>query len=566
MNDFYQEPPELDNQYLQDPVLQRFLMRVLPHDILQAARPQLERLGHRAVTDLNDLAQQAELQQPRHVPYDPWGRRVDHIEVSPAWDALKRVSAQEGLVAMGYEQPYGAYSRVCQFSLLYLFHPSSAVFSCPLAMTDGAARALQIYGRGTAARDVFSHFTSRDPERFWTSGQWMTERTGGSDVRGTSTIAKPQADGSYRLYGAKWFTSATTSEIAMTLARIQTKQTAGDLSLFYLKLKDGANRLNRIQIHRLKHKLGTQALPTAELSLIGSEAHLVGSPGDGVKKISAQFNITRIYNAVCAVGTMRRGLALARSYAAKRKVFGKLLIHQPLHQQTLAHLEVVYRGNFLLTFQVAGLLGEVEAEGGNDESKSLLRLLTPVAKLYTAKQGVDFSSEILECFGGAGYVEDTGLPRLLRDAQVLSIWEGTTNVLSLDTLRALGKGSAFDSYFKAVKERLSRITERRLGPAIAVLEKRLQQLLAQVRALAEFPLERVEMVARALAFNLAEVFAGSLLAEQAQWEAEKFDEEEGILVVKHWIDTQKTPLFLPDDRNTALARRLFRDPSQFPQT
>src|SRR5690606_4112745 len=230
---------------------------------------------------------------PVHIPYDPWGKRIDEIKVSDSWNQLHEIAAEEGIVAAGYERTQGEFSRLYQFAKLYLYHPSSAIYSCPLAMTDGAARLLELYGTEDMKERAYKFLTSRDPQTFWTSGQWMTERTGGSDVSGTSTIAKKEGD-QYKLYGVKWFTSATTSQMAMTLARIE-----GDekLSLFYLELRDKSGELQNIQINRLKDKLGTKALPTAELTLSGTPATLVGEAGKGIKTISTLFNITRLYNA-----------------------------------------------------------------------------------------------------------------------------------------------------------------------------------------------------------------------------------------------------------------------------
>src|SRR2546430_12000736 len=160
--------------------------------------PGLRRLGERAVTDLLALAEEAEASPPHHVPYDGWGRRVDRIVTSAAWYELDRVAASEGIVATAYERAHGAHSRVDQFTRLYLFAPSSALYSCPLAMTDGAARFLEVHG-DNSTRAVFDRLTTRDPERFWTSGQWMTERTGGSDVASTTTVAKCESGNEYRL-------------------------------------------------------------------------------------------------------------------------------------------------------------------------------------------------------------------------------------------------------------------------------------------------------------------------------------------------------------------------------
>jgi putative acyl-CoA dehydrogenase len=479
MDEFFQQGPQLQNQFSEDRLLQKYLKERVPAEILAQWLPQLKRLGERAVTDMLSWSNEAEAHPPKHVPYDPWGRRIDSIETSAAWKNLERVAAEEGLIATGYERKYGDLSRVYQMCLLYLYHSSSAFFSCPLAMTDGAARAIELYGDDSLKKRAFKHLTSRDPDQFWTSGQWMTEKAGGSDVSGTATIAKKvgAADANtYELYGAKWFTSATTSQMAMTLARIEGAEAGSrGLSLFYLELRDSDGHLQNIEVHRLKDKLGTKALPTAELTLKGTPAILVGGPGGGVKKISSLFNITRIYNSVCAISHARRALALAWDYSQKRQAFGKKLVDLPLHLHTLQEMDAEFEGCFKIVMRAAELLGKDECGTATAEESALLRLLTPVAKLYTAKKTIQICSEALECFGGAGYVEDTGLPRLLRDAQVFSIWEGTTNVLSLDVIRALEKENAFPPFIAEITSRLAKVTDaskaRELRAALEQLQR-----------------------------------------------------------------------------------------------
>src|SRR2546423_2748436 len=405
MSEFFQDPPKLGNQYDDDALLRGYLRWRLPPKILGEIEPELHRLGDRVVTDILALGEAAEAEPPSHVPYDAWGVRVDRILTSDAWRALDRVSAEEGIVATGYERAHGAHSRIDQFARLYLFAPSSALYSCPLAMTEGAGRFLEPNG-DNETKSVFAHLTSRDPNQFWTSGQWMTERTGGSDVGSTSTVARCDQGLDYRLYGSKWFTSATTSQVAMTLARIEGAPAgSAGLSVFLVTLRDNNGKLRNIRVDRLKDKLGTRALPTAELTLDGTPARLVGGTGEGVRKIAALFNITRVYNTVAAVAGMRRGIALASDYARRRHAFGKSLIEHPLHVETLAEMQLELRAAFLLAFRVVELLGREECGEATDSELRLLRLLIPVAKLYTAKQAIASASETLGSFGGAGYVE-----------------------------------------------------------------------------------------------------------------------------------------------------------------
>jgi putative acyl-CoA dehydrogenase len=538
MSEFYQAAPELANQYDEDGLLRAWFDVRVPRELCEQWQPGLRALGARVAGDVLALAAQAEAQPPRLVHYDAWGRRIDRVDMAPAWRALHAVAAEEGIVATAYERSAGRWSRVHQFARLYLFHPSSALYTCPLAMTDGAARVLELHGPAELQREVLPRLISRDPAYAWTSGQWMTERTGGSDVSGTTTEARLE-DGRIRLYGTKWFTSAVTSEVALALAR-SPGQSGLSLYCVHTAAADGAP--NRMRVLRLKDKLGTRAMPTAELALEGTPAVQVGATDQGVRTVATMLNITRLYNACCAIAGMRRGLALARDYARRRSAFGKALAAHPLHVRTLADLEIERRAAFVLVFELAALLGAEETATANTDERHLLRLLTPVVKLYTAKQGVAVLSEVLECFGGAGYIEDTGLPRLLRDAQVLPIWEGTTNVLSLDVLRVLRKVDALQSWAADIERRVRTVNTPVLAPARAALEQAVARVRDYAAGLAGQADDATEAGARALAFALARCYAGALLIELAGLRREASD---GILhaeAAQRWCAGELAPL------------------------
>jgi hypothetical protein len=227
--------------------------------------------------------------------------------------------------------------------------------------------------------------------------------------------------------------------------------------------------------------------------------------------------VTRVYNAVAAVAGMRRATALARDYAARRVAFGKRLLDQPLHAETLAAMELEWRAGFLLAFHVVELLGRQETGEATNDELALLRLLIPVAKLYTAKQAVAVASEALESFGGAGYIEDTGIPRLLRDAQVLSLWEGTTNVLSLDVLRAIEKTNALESFLGTARRRLAALRGDSLGSPTARVRDALNAIESFAHHATEEGREYVEARARAFSYALARTAAALLLLEYADW-------------------------------------------------
>src|SRR5215217_4373819 len=465
---FQQAPPGLGNQYYDDRVLRSYLARVLPNDVLCEAHESLAEMGRLAGAELYELQLADRLNEPTLTQWDAWGNRVDKIELTALWHLAERIAAEHGVVAIAYERTHGSLSRVHQCALAYLFTPSTDIYSCPLAMTDGAARTLLTSGNQMLIERAVPHLITRDANEFWTAGQWMTELTGGSDVGLSETIAKEDA-GSFRLYGRKWFTSAVTSQIALTLARLEGNPPGGrGLALFYVETRDEHGLPRNIEINRLKDKLGTRKVPTAELTLAGTPAQLIKGTSDGVRNIAPLLNITRLWNGISAVALMRRGLALTSDYAHKRIAFGAPLSEKPLHRDTLAGLEAEAEAAFHLAFFVAELTGRSEIGEITDDEALLLRLLTPVMKLTTGKQAVAVASEVLETFGGAGYVEDTGLPVLLRDSQVLPIWEGTTNVLALDVLRALRGSESLKQFELTVTHCLEPVRESRLADAARI--------------------------------------------------------------------------------------------------
>ncbi len=520
---FFQEPPSLGNLYTSDRALRSYLSRALPDDVMRAVEPELAEMGELSGGFFWELDRRYRGTEPRLVQWDPWGNRIDAIEITPVWEAAARVAAEKGVVATAYERKHGELSRIHQYALAYLFDGSTEVYTCPLAMTDGAAKTLLVHGNKELVDRAVTRLTSRDPARAWTSGQWMTERTGGSDVAISETVARKDGE-QWRLYGTKWFTSATTSQMALTLARPEGNPPGGHgLALFYVELRDENGRLRNIQVNRLKDKLGTRMVPTAELTLDGAPATPVVGLNDGIRHIAPMLNITRTWNAVGACTAMRKGLALARDYAKKRVAFGAPLAQKPLHVDTLAGLQAELEGALLLTFRCVELLGREEARTITEEEGVLLRLLTPIAKATTGKQAVASASEILESFGGAGYVEDTGLPRILRDAQVLPIWEGTTNVLSLDLLRALVKTGSLAPIEREVARRVENAKDASLAAAGRVAT----EAVAHARAWLEKTIAKgqpaVEAGARRFALTLGRSLELALLVDHAAWAASKGD-------------------------------------------
>lgn len=504
-SDFLQSIPKLENEYTNDVFLQDYLTAYLPENVVKEITPDLVQFGKRAANEFIAWAREAEINEPELIQFNAWGHRVDEIKVSQGWLNLERVAAEDGLVAIGYERTYGEHSRLYQFVKLYLYTASSAIYTCPLAMTDGAARLVEVYGDDFLKEHAFKGLTSRNPKTFKTSGQWMTERTGGSDVSRSMTFAEPDGNGDYVLRGHKWFTSAITANMAFTLASTSQPENGkrAPLSLFYLPIRNEDGSLNGIEVEALKDKLGTRALPTAQLVLTGAKAKLVGEKDKGVRTIATLFNITRIYNTISAVSYMRRAYALSSAYSAQREAFGTKIENHLLHQKTIREMEIAYQSNALLGLFLARLLGKEDCNTATENEKNLLRLLTPIAKLYTAKNAIKYASEHIETFGGIGYLEDSGIPVMLRDTQTLSIWEGTTNVLSLDMLRSIEKENGLQAFTWYAETTLSTITAVELQQQTAVIQQKKDALFRFVGTLSK-P-EKMVAASRDVAFYIAEL-------------------------------------------------------------
>ncbi len=507
-----------------DEALRLELQLRLPAKVYRDALPRLQRMGELTAGPLWELMRQAEDEPPTVQSYDADGRRVDRLRTSPAWKELHDLSAREGLVAVAYDPDLGVHARLVQSAMIHLFSASSAIYSCPLAMTDAAARVVRDLGDEELQARVLPALLSTDPTRFSTSGQWMTERPGGSDVGGSETLALPLDEGGerYALSGIKWFTSAADGDLALTLARVVDRQGgtvpgSRGLTMFLVEVpRDERGSMLHVRIRRLKDKLGTRALPTAELELHGLPATRVGPIGRGVPSISGMLNVTRYWNAASSSSAMAQAALWASDFATRREAFGRPIAEHPAHRRVLGELHAEAAGAYALVAELAELMGKVEHGQARVEEARCLRALLPIAKLLTGKQAVAVTSEALECFGGLGYVEDSGLPRMLRDAQTLPIWEGTTNVLSLDLLRAEQADGGLTALLGALERRIAALPAEELGEGLRVVVELQERLRARLGALAhDGDRARLEWEARRLAMSTGLLWEATLLGEAA---------------------------------------------------
>lgn len=522
MNDFVHDPPQLPDAWSSDRMLRETLRWLLGDEMFGAAQPGLAAMGRMATSPRTlELAARAERELPEHIPYSTWGERIDDIRVSRSWTELGRMGVEAGVTALPYEvDPYGARARIVWGALLAMWGPSSALYSCPVAMTDGAARTLLEHGEASDLSFV-ERLTTRDSERAWTSGQWMTEVNGGSDVSRTQTTARRGPDGSWRLYGTKWFTSAATSEMALTLARPEGSASGSrGLALFRVHRQLESGERNAILVRRLKDKLGTRPLPTAELELQGAIAHPVGdASGGGVKRIATMLNVTRVHNSIAAAGASGRGLAWARAYARTREVFGQPLHSMPAHRATLTDLTVDYYAAFALAIRCCELMGRVERGEATTDETTVLRALTPVTKLTTGRWSIAGVTEAMEAIGGVGYCEDSTIPALVRNTHLIPVWEGTTNVLALDVLRAeRGSGAASAVLADAMRHIDGLLGHPTIGHPAAAVARSVDELGERLRDFANDP-EDAPAQARSFALGLGATYACARLCRQGHWAA-----------------------------------------------
>jgi putative acyl-CoA dehydrogenase len=404
------------------------------------AEDDVRRLGRQAgIAEAQRWGELANRYEPELRTHDRFGHRIDEVEFHPSWHQLLRVAVSEGLAAAVWtdDQPGAHVARIAK-NLVWAH--TEAGHSCPTSMTYAVVPALRHQPDLAAAYEPLLTSRIYDPglrvpttKRGLLAGMGMTEKQGGSDVRRNTTVATPSAEpGVYTLCGHKWFTSAPMNDLFLVLA-----QAPDGLSCFLVPrvLPDGTRNAFRIQ--RLKDKLGNRSNASSELEFDGTVAWLVGPEGRGVKTIIDMVNLTRMECVMGTAGLMRKTLVEAGHHVRHRETFGAKLIDQPLMRNVLADLALESEAATTLTLRLAAATDR--ALDGDESEQAFRRIANAASKYWVTKRGPTFAAEALECLGGNGYVEESGMPRHYREAPLASIWEGTGNVNALDVLRALGR-------------------------------------------------------------------------------------------------------------------------------
>ncbi|HEV8039966.1 MAG TPA: isovaleryl-CoA dehydrogenase [Bryobacteraceae bacterium] len=411
--------------------------------------------------------------------HDRFGNRIDEVEFHPAWHALMRLSIEHGLASLPWTEPKQG-AHVARAALMLLASENEAGHTCPVSMTYAAVPALRKQPELAREWEPRIQSLKYDPRARPVTeksgalmGMAMTEKQGGSDVRANTTLAELTSDGSYALTGHKWFCSAPMCDAFLVLA-----QALGGLTCFLVPRWTPDGERNGFHLQRLKSKLGNRSNASSEVEFDGAWARRVGEEGRGVATIIDMVQHTRLDCVIGSASLMRQALVQAIHHARHRKAFGRLLVDQPLMQNVLADLALESEAATMLMMRLARAFDGREADAGE---RGFARLATAAAKYWVSKRGPAQVNEALECLGGNGFVEESILARLYREAPLNSIWEGSGNVICLDILRAMTKEpEAADSVLEEI--RLARGSDRRFDGFTKVLERDLSEPVGEVEA------------------------------------------------------------------------------------
>jgi len=527
-----------DNFYAADPGLQSALLRWLGKDGLNREAEALAGVGRDAAGDLNAWGIETNRDEnlPRLERYDSDGRAVERIVFHPRYHDMGRRVYGSGIL-----QRYATPGQdVAQMAMFYLFSQNGeAGHNCPLACTTGAVKLLQTVGSDDLKRRWLPRLTDPNYDTHFHAAQFLTELQGGSDVGANETAAVPQPDGSWRLYGEKWFCSVADAQLWVLTARPQGAPagTKGLTTFFAPRLLDDG-RPNHFRLKRLKYKTGTRSMATGEFDLDGTVAWAVGKPGEGFKYVvDIVLNTSRLYNAFAAAGMARRAYVEAKSFAAHRDAFGAPIAAYPLVKRSLAFLRLESALQLASSLHVAALAAKIAAGAADEAARNAFRFLVNATKYRTAIGCTKAVHEAIEIFGGNGAIEEFSiLPRLYRDAIVIESWEGAHNVLCQQVLRDMGRYHVHQPVFAHAAQTLDAVAKGPLAGEAKRLRAALDASLGQAGELLSMPGEASALHIRPWIDRAMTVLMGvELLAEADVERVHRLDTGKAALVRYHLL-------------------------------
>ena len=477
------------------------------HDYLNL---KLDKLGEEAAGRMNELSLLADKNSPELVKRNFYGEDINEINFHPAYETLKEIAIHSGMFEVKWRpdlrRQFQSEIHRMGFAPGFLYALSEIGLYCPLCMTDGVARLIDRYCLEEDRLRLLPHIYTQNPVELFTGAMFLTEKAGGSDVGTNIVSAKHYKDRYYQLNGEKWFCSNANAEIIFALARTnsEVKGTKG-LSIFLVEKQRPDGSKNEMDVVRLKDKLGVRSMASAECILTDTIGKLVGEEGEGFKIMTDMINLSRLYNAVSAIGAARRALIEAYQFLKYRVSFGKPALSHALIREKLTELGALHVANFYLTWRTIKALDH--SDNGDQRESDLVRLLTPMVKKGTAAYCVYSIRESMELMGGIGYIEDGVVPKVMRDAMVLPIWEGAGNIMTLDMLRAASKSLGFPILCEEIEKQITGTQYESL------LKNALHEVVTLFKSFKEDGQEEVEATAKPLFERLTLLFQIAVLYE-----------------------------------------------------
>lgn len=523
--------------YDNDETLQLILKQYLNDDFYKYASERLSSFGELCANEVDERARFTDREgEPQLRKYNEYGEDVSEVIVNDGYKKTVEQTYNEGIVGYVHKNipelnEKGNYTY--SFAQGYILSQAEPGFYCPVTLTLATAYLLDHYG-DEQIKERFLHKVCATGEReLFEGATFLTERQGGSDVGANETVAIRNGE-TFTIYGEKYFASnAGMAGVAMVLARIEGSEPGSrGLSLFAVPWRNEDGSLNKVRIRRLKDKLGVIAVPSAEVEFDGSEAYLVGDPKKGFYYMMEALNLSRVSNSIASVGIMKRAYDEAYDYATRRRAFGNKLTDYPMVQDTLMRMKAKLHVETATIFDMIQLYEKVTGDDDVTEEEIVLnRLNIALVKKETADQAIHFAHEAIEMLGGNGYIEDFVTPRLLRDAQVLSVWEGTANILGLEVVRLFNRFNGAQLYLAQMEERMEELTN---SPMYGQVSGIFDEVRTSINSFATLSYDEQTFYSKELSKQLNSFYETVVALEWAERYGEKYAALAEIYIEDEW--------------------------------
>ncbi|MGR6904047.1 acyl-CoA dehydrogenase family protein [Lysinibacillus capsici] len=524
------------NFFTEDDTLQKIVGMMLDKEFLSYAQRELTDFGELCAGDIDTRAKHTDRQsEPRLQRYDAYGEEISEVWVNDGYKKTIEETYNTGIVGyvhkhipqLGHKGNY-----VYSFAQGYLLSHAEPGFYCPVTLTMATAYLLDHYADEEVKQRFLPHVCATGDTDLYEGATFLTERQGGSDVG--ANVVEARKDGTaYRLYGEKYFASnAGMCGVAMVLARIEGAPAGSKgLTLFAVPWRKEDGTTNHLRIRRLKDKLGVRAVPSGEVEFDGALAYVVGEQNKGIYYMLEALNLSRICNAVASIGIMRRGFLEAKHYVSNRHAFGKPLTQYPMIQDTLGKFAAKLHVEVATVFDLIQLYDKVTSGQGTQQDLIMNRLYIAIMKKETAEQAVHYASEAIELHGGNGYIEDFVTPRLLRDAQVLTVWEGTANILALELIRLVNKFHAHELFVCEMEERLEKLAESSL---VQIVKEQLANISIKLQIFSALDEATKTFEAKGMAEKMAHLYESVIAVEWAHKFGGKYEKLADVYLEQTW--------------------------------